>query len=133
MIDIAVDNIPRLRAGFYYLATPYSEFAYGLEAAYFAACEMSDALTAAGLRHYAPIVATHAVATCAGIDKLDHAFWMSCDQPFMERAAGLIVGKFAGWETSAGVTQERKYFEQADKPIYAIDPLDAFGHTDEGC
>lgn len=103
--------------GFWYLATPYSKFPAGLEAAHKAACEYAATLIKSGVRIYCPIAHTHPIAVFGNIDPYSHAIWLPADRPFMDNAVGLIVVKMTGWEKSIGITEEIKTFKKAGKPI----------------
>ena len=107
---------------FLYLASPYSRFIDGVDAAYLLVSDISDSLDRAGIEHFCPIKSSHEICARSGIDKVDHDFWMAVDRHFMERASGLIVAGLDGWEQSVGVCAERAYFCVAAKPIYFLDP-----------
>lgn len=112
----------RLTKGFWYVATPYTNYADGIEAAYHDAREVDAMLDWARVPRFTPIVSAHENAMATGIDPKDHDFWMGVDFPFMERAHGLIVAMLDGWEASRGVTMERLYFVGQERPIYFLDP-----------
>ena len=106
---------------YWYVATPYSNYIGGLDAAFLAACRVTAALIKAGIRVYCPIAHTHPVAIHGGLDPLDHAIWMPADRPLMEAASGLIVVKMQGWGESRGVQEEIKVFKNAGKPIHYLE------------
>lgn len=101
----------------YYIATPYSKYFNGLDAAYVCACRLCAGLINRGLSIYSPIVATHGIAIHGGIDPLDHSIWLDFDLRMMRAADVLIVAQMQGWRESFGVSQEIKFFKNADKPI----------------
>lgn len=107
---------------FYYLATPYSKFPGGIEAAYVAACEQAAVLVRAGVPVFCPIAHTHGPAIHGGIDPLSHEIWLPADAPFMKAACGIIVCKLESWETSYGVAHEIAAFRNAGKPAYYMEP-----------
>lgn len=107
----------KLVPGFWYLATPYSKYRDGLEAAFIEASRAAAVLTKAGVGVFSPIAHTHPVAVHGGIDPLDHAIWLPADAPMMEAAAGLVVVKMDGWQESYGIGGEIKAFKQMGKPI----------------
>jgi len=123
-----LDELRRL-PGYVYLATPYSKYPDGIEVAYVLACDLSETLKAAGIRHYCPIAMTHVMAQLAGLDPLSHDFWLTVDRPFMAGAAALVVVGMDGWDTSVGIIAERAYFGAAGKPIYFIDPAVLIGES----
>jgi hypothetical protein len=102
---------------FYYLASPYSRFPDGPEAAFREVCRAAACLIRAGVRLYSPIAHTHPIATHGGIDPLDHSIWLPVDKPFMDAAAGLIVCKMPSWTASVGMAHEIEAFTEAGKPI----------------
>jgi hypothetical protein len=107
---------------FHYLATPYSKYPDGLEAAFRLACEQTAFLIRHKVRVYSPIAHTHPVAIHGGIDPYDHAIWLPADAPFMAAAHGLIVLRAASWEISRGIAAEIEEFQAAGKPIIYMDP-----------
>lgn len=109
-------------AGYWYLATPYSKFPAGLDAAHACACKATAKLIAAGVPVYSPIAHTHPVAVHGGMDPLDHKIWMPADKPMMVAAHGLIVLMMATWDDSYGISVEIKEFTAAGKPIIYLDP-----------
>lgn len=94
----------------FYLASPYTLYEAGQDAAAEAVAKIAARLTKEGRRVYSPIVHTHFIATLGGIDPLDHDFWMGVDEAMMERCDGLIVARLPGWKESKGVGMEIKWF-----------------------
>lgn len=109
---------------YYYLATPYSKYPEGIEAAFIAACKITAKLIAAGTPVYSPIAHTHPVAIHGGMDPLDHNIWLPADKPLMDGALGLIVAKLPSWESSYGISVEIEAFKKAGKPIRYLEPED---------
>ncbi|MBP2232560.1 hypothetical protein J2847_005889 [Azospirillum agricola] len=109
---------------FWYLATPYSQFAGGIAAAFRAACDQAAVLVKAGIPVFAPIVHTHPIAILGGLDPRDHGIWLPADAPFMAAARGLIVCKLPGWTESFGIAEEIKAFQAMVKPIVYMQPGD---------
>lgn len=107
---------------FWYLATPYSKYEQGIEAAFQHACENTALLIKAGIPVFSPIVHTHPVARHGGINPLDHGIWMAADAPFMSVAIGCIVCMLPGWEESYGVRCEIATFQAAGRPILYMEP-----------
>src|SRR5690349_3193682 len=110
-----------ISGGFYYVATPYSKYPHGLEAAFHEACRVTAKLLRDGERVYCPIAHTHPVATAGDIDPLDHELWLAADRPLMDAATGLIVVKMPGWQDSRGVAAEIEVFRAAGKRIRYFD------------
>jgi len=107
---------------YWYLATPYSKYPAGIDAAHQHACEAAALLIGAGVRVYSPIAHTHPIAIHGKMDPFDHNIWIPADQPFMDAAGGLLVCRLPGWEESTGITYEIEAFEDADKPVLFMDP-----------
>jgi nucleoside 2-deoxyribosyltransferase len=110
------------KVGLAYLATPYSKFPDGIEAAFIAASKLTAQLLRAGIKVYSPIAHTHPVAIHGDIDPHDHAIWMPFDQAMMDVCDSLIVAHLPSWETSKGVAIEIEVFEKAGKPIFDLEP-----------
>lgn len=108
--------------GFWYLANPYSKHPGGLDMSYLTALTVSGRFEDAGVKHYAPIKATHKIAVDTGLDPRDNAFWLAVDRPFMDLACGLVIIADAGWEESAGIAEEIAAFTAAGKPVYLYQP-----------
>jgi nucleoside 2-deoxyribosyltransferase len=107
---------------FLYLATPYTKYPYGHEAAFLMACRQAALLLRNGVKVYSPIAHMHSVAIHGGMDISYATPWMEIDLPFMEAAKGIIVCRMTGWDVSHGVTCERQVFEAAGKPVIWMDP-----------
>ncbi|MCW2242253.1 DUF1937 family protein [Azospirillum canadense] len=107
---------------FWYLATPYSLYAGGIDAAFRAACEQAAILLRSGIAVLSPIAHSHPISIHGGIDPLSHAIWLKADAPFMAAANGLIVCKLPGWTESYGVAEEIKAFEAMGKRVHYMQP-----------
>lgn len=106
-----------------YLATPYSKYPAGLEAAFAEASALTGRLLIAGLKVYSPIAHTHPIALYSGLDPLDHSIWLPFDRALMDKADALLVAEMKSWENSRGIAEEIKVFEAATKPIYYLNPV----------
>lgn len=107
---------------FYYLASPYSQYADGINAAYWEAGRQTALLVRAGVPVFSPIVHSHHVAEAGFLDPLDHALWMAVDKPMMDAARGLIVCMMDGWFDSKGVRMEIDEFDRRGKPVIYMKP-----------
>lgn len=107
---------------YWYLATPYSKYPDGLEAAFEEACRVAGWLIANDVKVFSPISHTHPIALCADLDPLDHEIWLPADEPFMNGACGLIVAEMDSWQDSYGIGEEIKVFRNAKKPIIHLAP-----------
>lgn len=106
----------------WYLASPYSRFPHGIEAAFRLACEQTAFLIRHRVRVYSPIAHSHPVAIHGGINPYDHSIWLPADKPFMLAATGLIILRAESWEKSVGIEHERNYFALRQRPIVYMDP-----------
>jgi len=105
-----------------YLATPYTKYHKGIDAAFEDAAKLAARLLCTGIKVYSPIAHTHPLAIHGGLDPLDHSIWMPFDKAMMERSDVLIVAHMEGWQDSFGVAQEIEIFTRAGKPVYDLDP-----------
>lgn len=105
-----------------YLATPYTKYAAGIDAAFRDASALAAELLRAGIAVYSPIAHCHPLAIHGGLDPLDHSVWIPFDAAMMDAAKVLIVAHMDGWRESFGVTHEIGVFARAGKPIYDLDP-----------
>ena len=99
-------------AGFWYLATPYSKYPTGHEAAFKDASIVAAALLERNIHLFCPIAHSHPLAVYGKMDKVDHNLWLALDEKVMEACQGIIVAKLPGWHDSFGVTFEREYFHR---------------------
>jgi hypothetical protein len=105
-----------------YLATPYTRYKGGPDQAFKDAAKLAAHLLCAGLKVYSPICHTHPIAVFGALDALDHSIWLPFDEAMMAAAGTLIVAHLDGWEESFGIAHEVKFFEDAGKPIFDLDP-----------
>lgn len=108
--------------GYWYLATPYSKYRTGIEAAFEMASREAARLLKSGIVVFCPIAHTHPIALHGQIDPKAHDLWMAADRPLMEAAVGLIAVRADGWEESIGMAEEIRTFKAAGKPILFMDP-----------
>lgn len=116
-------------SGYVYLATPYSKYPAGLEAAYWGACTIAGKLIKHGVPVFCPIAHTHPIADFCEMDPLDHSIWIPADKPMMDGAAALVVALMASWRESYGISIEIEHFRSAGKPVYYLD-LESFELSD---
>lgn len=106
-----------------YIASPYSRFADGQEAAFVAAAKITGSLIARGLDVFSPIVHGHPLALYGGVPQFDAALWERVNRPYLEWCDELYVATMPGWQESAGVAHEIKYFADNGLPISNVDPV----------
>ena len=105
-----------------YVATPFSKYEEGMDAAYEHACQVTGELLRYNIHAFSPIVHSYGISKHANIDPLDHKFWMRADTPHMDKCNALVVAQLDGWEESIGIGMEIKAFRNAGKPIHFIRP-----------
>ncbi len=115
-------NPNRRHGAFFYLATPYSKYAGGIDAAFAMACRTAAALLKAGLPVFSPIAHSHPIAVHGEIDPYNHSIWLPADRSMMESALALIVYCESGWLDSFGMWEEIKEFKKAGKPVLYLSP-----------
>ena len=106
--------------GLCYLATPYTAYERGHEAAFIEAAQIAARLAKVGMSVYCPISMTHPM-TVFGNLKGDHDYWMEFNQLMLEACHTLIVAQMDGWEFSRGVECEIEYFTDTFKPVLYLD------------
>lgn len=103
-----------------YLATPYTKYRSGIEAAFCDACLIASRLLLAGVKVYSPIAHTHPIATWGGLDPLDHSIWLPFDEAIMGKSDAICVAMLDGWRESYGVKHEIDVFTKAGKPVFYL-------------
>ncbi len=109
------------QGGFYYVATPYSRYPAGLQAAFEDACRVTAELMRRGCACVSPIAHSHCIATIGGLDPVDHELWVRIDAPLLDAACGCLVVMMPGWRDSRGVAHEIAEFQQAGKPVHFLE------------
>lgn len=110
----------KLDHGYWYLATPYSKYPRGIEAAFWDACAVAGRLLSEGVHTYCPIAHTHPIAEYGGLDHYSHALFLPLDEQMMEHAHGIIVVMMPGWHESKGIAHELEWFETRGRPSIHI-------------
>ena len=108
--------------GFWYIATPYSKYPDGLDAAHDLAVEVRDLLIASGVRCFSPVAFCHETAKTLGLNPHDHDIWLPVCAPIMAHAKGLIMVRAVSWANSHGMGVEFKMFVASGRPVVYVDP-----------
>lgn len=108
--------------GLVYLASPYSLFPAGQEAAFQEAATLTARLLVLGINAFSPIVHSHPIAQYGCIDPLDGEFWLDYDEAFMEVSDACAVAMLESWEASDGISREIEFFQSAMRPVWKLDP-----------
>jgi nucleoside 2-deoxyribosyltransferase len=108
-----------------YLASPYSRYREGPEAAWVEASRLGGELVAEGVKVFSPIAHSHSLCeNNSDLDPMDIDLWMEQDDFFLDVCDALVVAMFDGWDSSHGIEQEIRYFRANKKPIHYLDPVD---------
>lgn len=107
---------------FAYLATPYSKYKDGLEAANIMASKHAATFIGKKVNVFCPIAHSHSISVYGDLQAKDHGVWMPLDFAFCEESYALIVVLEDGWKESYGVQEEIKFFQKRGKPIYYWEP-----------
>ena len=108
--------------GFLYLASPYSRYPYGMEAAYATVSEIAARVIEFKVPVFSPIAHSHGIAMHGEIDPSSHDIWLPVCQPMIDAAAGMIIAEMEGWSDSVGIRFEIEEFAKAKKPIWRMSP-----------
>jgi hypothetical protein len=116
--DRLIDRM-RTAAGdrYWSLASPYSRFPDGTEAAFRHACQAAGWFIKNQIPVFCPIAHSHPVAVQCRIPLTDHAIWLPADRPMMNGAAGIAVLMMPSWKQSTGIQHEIGVFLHANKPV----------------
>jgi hypothetical protein len=106
-----------------YLASPYSKFTEGQTTAFLDAAMLTGKLIKRGFDVFSPIVHGHPLAIYGGVPQFDAALWERVNRPYLEWCDELYVATMPGWQESAGVAHEIKYFADNGLPIANVDPV----------
>ena len=103
------------------MATPYSKYQGGIEAAYVEASKAAAWLVSHRVPVFSPIAHSHPIALYGKLDPLDHSIWLPADSKLMDAAYGLLICMMPGWMESYGIEFEIKVFKAAEKPIVFLE------------
>lgn len=97
-----------MRTKLIYLASPYSKYPYGRNAAYEAVTRKAAQLMLEGHLVFAPIPHSHAIEQFMPEIK-DGDFWLKQDFAVLAACKELWVYKMPGWDESYGVQKEIEF------------------------
>ncbi len=108
--------------GYFYLASPYSAMDEATKTRRFVSAAKAAAflMTVEKKIVFSPIAHTHPISRWTG-GEMKHEEWMRQDEPFLRGAAGIIVLKIEGWESSKGVQEEIALAKKLGIPITYMD------------
>jgi len=121
-LEVSVPVLKSISSGYWYLATPYTKYTAGIEAAFVEACRIAAWLIGQDVSVYSPIAHTHPIAIHGRMDPVtNHSLWLRADKPLMLAAHGLVVVRMAGWDESIGIAEEMEVFRAERKPVVFLD------------
>lgn len=106
----------------WYMATPYTKYHEGIEAAFQEASYYAAKLLQQGVNVYSPIAHSHPISIHGGIDPLDHELWLTFDELLMRRCDGMVIITMVGWGASRGIKAEIDIFNGMQKPVILLAP-----------
>ena len=115
-------NDLRNSPGFWYLASPYSKYRFGHDAAFRAAASNAGILTRAGIVVFSPITHSHPLIQWGNVSGTDFAAWERFDRAMIDAAIGCILCRMPGWNESEGIKRELEIFRLQSKPIIEMEP-----------
>lgn len=107
---------------FWYLATPYTRFPGGPQAAYYAALEQTAILVKAGHVVFSPIVHCHPLVESGFLSDGAFEAWEKFDHAMIAASAGVIVCKLPTWNESRGIRAEIDICSKIGKPVVFMAP-----------
>lgn len=111
----------RIPRGYWYVASPYSQWPQGHEHAFETAAAHAGRLLKMKVPIFSPIAHTHPLwKHCPPLRELSHQDWMDFDKIFVDAAHGTIVLNMEGWESSKGVQMEIEWTRAAGKPLFLL-------------
>lgn len=109
-------------AGLTYLASPYSKYPHGRDAAFYEASKKAAELMLQGKKIFCPIAHSHAIETLGMKGEIkDGDFWLEQDFAVLGMCKELIVYKMQGWDTSYGVAAEIDFAHEHNIPVSYIE------------
>jgi len=116
-----MEHLP-IPESYYYLASPYSKYPDGHEAAFERISTIAGALIHNGIPVFAPISHSHPIALQSEIPLNDYETWLGLDKRFIAASGGVLVAKMQGWQYSYGVNWEIKRADELGLPVLYVAP-----------
>lgn len=101
------EELPEIDA-YWYLASPYSKYKDGPEAAFKHVAQAAAYLMKKKIPVFCPITHSHPISIYGNTPLNDPDFWLNADWPMFDAAGGVIILMMDGWEESYGVAEEIK-------------------------
>ncbi|MDE2096261.1 MAG: DUF1937 family protein [Patescibacteria group bacterium] len=106
----------------WYLATPYTNYPDGHEAAFRAAALLTARLHELGVRVFCPITHSHPISVALPSERSSFAYWLDIDLWAVDNSKGVLVGQLPTWRASQGVQKEVQRARFADLPVLYLHP-----------
>lgn len=100
-----------------YLASPYSKYPKGREAAYREVCKKAAALMETGVDVFCPIAHSHSIEQEGMTEIHIGDFWLKQDFAILGKCDWLYVYMMPGWKESYGVNKEIDFATWNNIPI----------------
>lgn len=101
-----------------YFASPYSHPDESVRVWYYLMAKLEViSMLQDGFKVISPIVYTHELYRTNPDLGMSHEKWRGLNEAFMDASDMLLVYQLPGWQQSVGVTEERTYMYEQDKPI----------------
>lgn len=107
--------------GYWYLGSPFTNYPAGHEQAWLDVARVRGALVAMGIHCYSPICESWGVWQQCQLP-VDHTFWRGDNMSKMVHAKGIIVARLVTWDSSEGLANEIRQFEEWGRPTVHLDP-----------
>lgn len=106
----------KCKSGVWYVGTVYTQHRLSPDEAAKDAAIFAGLLAKRAVNVYSPIVHWHNIANAIPLPE-EHDYWMSVNEPMMDRCDGMIYIKMTDHLKSRGLAHEEKYFTAQGKPV----------------
>lgn len=107
---------------YWYLASPYSDpRPHVVEYRVGAVCTIASALVGEGLTVYSPIAHGHALHKLGGYPGTEAEAWRKHNRSLLYHSCGVLVLQLHGYENSKGISLERTWAADFEKPVEPLD------------
>lgn len=103
-----------------YLASPYSAYKDGKEAAFQEVCAKAAELMLQGHKVFCPIAHSHPIEWWGMGENQTGDFWLEQDFAVLQHCDEMWVYQMPGWENSYGIEQEISFAQDYGIPILYI-------------
>ncbi len=120
-------------AGFWYLASPYTRYPDGEDAAFEAVAEQAALLLGAGVFVLSAITHSHPIYRAKPDMGGAWDTWAELDRRLIRVSTGMIVCMLDTWEQSRGIAAEIEFAKSIDKPVVYMVPGEIPWLHADGC